>query len=216
MRARVKTHATTDRVRPVLVWRAPRAMIVASSASFGGGIGLRSWIVNAEVPKHYDRVDLADHAAELKGELDLVGDGVMLLTAASVDAHTDAVDHDVVATATVGLTRPTWAAAPDGDTGEWQPSPPAVGTINVVVWVPARLSLSALVGAVATATEAKVQALVEHGVPGSGTASDAVAIACQADGPVEPFAGVRSTWGARIARVVHEAVAVGSGNRAGR
>jgi len=206
MRARLQTHATTDRLRPVLVWRAPKPFLCISSAPFGGGLALRSWIVNAEVPKAYDRVDLADHAAELKAELELAGDGVMLLTAASVERHTAADDGGVSVTATVGLTLPTWAAAPDGDVdgAEWVPS-----TVNIVAHVPVRLALSALVGAVGTVTEAKTQALVEAGVPGSGTASDAVAITCPADGPVEAFAGVRSTWGARLARAVHEAVTLG-------
>lgn len=202
MRALLQTHATTDRARPVLVWRSPTPFICASSAAFGGGMGLRSWIANVEVPKDYDRCDLAEHAGEVKAELDLVGDGVVLFTAASVDTHTAAEDDGVQASATVGLTLPTWAAAPAGDPTAWSP-----GTINIVAWVPARLSLSALVGAVATATEAKVQALVEAGVAGSGTASDAVAVACPADGPVEAFAGVRSRWGARLARAVHDAVA---------
>src|SRR5690349_19759045 len=113
MRARLQTHSTTDRVRPVLVWRSPRPVLTVSSAAFGGGMGLRSWIVNAEVPKAYSRVDLAEHAAELKAELDLRGDGVVLLTAASVERNTVASDGDVSATATVGLTLPTWAAADD-------------------------------------------------------------------------------------------------------
>lgn len=204
MRARLQTHATTDRVRPVLVWRAPKPAIVISSAPFGGGMALRSWIANVEVPSAYDRVDIAEHAAEVRDELGLAGDGVFLLTAASVDRHTVADVDGVVATATVGLTVPTWAAAPDGDAGEWRP-----GTVNVVAWVPTRLALSAMVGAVGTATEAKVQALLDAGVSATGTASDAVAVACPADGPVEPFAGVRSTWGARLARAVHEAVRAG-------
>jgi adenosylcobinamide amidohydrolase len=205
VRARLQTHATTDRTRPVLVWRAPKPFLACSSAAFGGGMALRSWVANVEVPKDYDRIDLAAHADELKADLDLAGDGVVLLTAASVDAHTAAEDDGVLATATVGLTIPTWAAAPDGDAGAWQ----APGTVNVVVWVPVRLALAALVGAVATATEAKVQALLEAGVPGTGTASDAVCVACPADGPVEAFAGVRSTWGARVARSVHAAVRSG-------
>jgi adenosylcobinamide amidohydrolase len=205
MRARLQTHATTDRTRPVLVWRSPRPVLTISSGAFGGGMGLRSWVVNAEVPKTYDRRDLAAHAAELRDQLDLVGDGVVLLTAASVDRHAVAEDSSVVATATVGLTTPTWAAAPDGDAGEWQP-----GTVNTVAWVPVRLSLAALVGAVGTVTEAKVQALLDAGVRGSGTASDAVCIACPADGPVEAFAGVRSEWGARLARAVHAAVGTGA------
>ncbi len=201
MRARLQTHGTTDRVRPVLVWRSPRPVLTISSAAFGGGMGLRSWIANAEVPIDYGRVDLAEHAGELKAELQLAGDGVLLLTAASVEKNTVASDGQLVATATVGLTLPTWAAADD------EPVTHGPGTVNVVAWVPVRLSLSALVGAVGTVTEAKVQALVEAGVPGSGTASDAVCVACPAEGPVEPFAGVRSEWGARLARAVHRAVA---------
>lgn len=204
MRPRLQTHTTTDRLRPVLVWRPPRPVLTVSSAAFGGGMGLRSWIVNAEVPKAYDRTDLAAHAGELAAELELVGDGVMMLTAASVEKNTMADDGDLAATATVGLTLPTWAASDDDGPGDEGP-----GTVNVVAWVPVRLSLSAMVGAVATATEAKVQALLGAGVPGTGTASDAVCIACPADGPVEAFAGVRSSWGSRLARVVHAAVRSG-------
>ncbi|HYD10914.1 MAG TPA: adenosylcobinamide amidohydrolase, partial [Acidimicrobiales bacterium] len=143
-------------------------------------MALRSWIANVEVPKDYSRVDLGAHADELKAELQLTGDGVVLFTAAAVDEHTVAADGDVSVTATVGLSLPTWAAAPDDleDTGP--------GTINVVAWLPVRLSLAALVGAVVTVTEAKTQALLEHGIEATGTASDAVAIACPPDGPVEP------------------------------
>ncbi|HVM55201.1 MAG TPA: adenosylcobinamide amidohydrolase [Acidimicrobiales bacterium] len=204
MRSRLQTHTTTDRVRPALVWRSPAPFLAASSAPFGGGMARRTWIVNAEVPSSYDRVDLAQHAAELQTELGLRGDGIVLLTAASVEKHTVATDGEVVATATVGLTAPTWAAAPDGDAGAWRP-----GTINIVCWVPVRLALSALVGAVATVTEAKVQALLGSGVDGTGTPSDAVCIACPADGPVEAFAGVRARWGAPLARAAHDAVAAG-------
>ena len=75
-----------------------------------------------------------------------------------------------------------------------------------MVQIPVGLSPAAAVNAVATATEAKVQALVEAGVPGTGTASDAVLVCWSPALPVEPFAGPRSTWGARIARAVHAAV----------
>ena len=48
-----------------------------------------------------------------------------------------------------------------------------VGTINTVIFVPMRLSDGALINAVATATEAKSQALFEAGIPATGTPSDA-------------------------------------------
>ena len=59
--------------------------------------------------------------------------------------------------------------------------------------------------------EAKTQALVERGVPGTGTASDAVCIVCPVDGDEEPFAGPRSPWGARLARATHGCVLAGLG-----
>jgi adenosylcobinamide amidohydrolase len=84
--------------------------------------------------------------------------------------------------------------------------------VNVVVEVPAALSDAALVNAVVTATEAKTQALLEAGYSCTGTASDAVCIAAPIPdaGEAEPFAGPRSTWGARIARAVHAAVHAGA------
>lgn len=76
------------------------------------------------------------------------------------------------------------------------------------------LSDAALVNAVATATEAKVQALRDAGLDASGTPTDAVCVSVpdpsagpssRLPGAVEPFAGPRSRWGARIARAVHRA-----------
>ena len=74
---------------------------------------------------------------------------------------------------------------------------------------PAPLGDAALVNAVVTATEAKTQALGEGGVPGTGTASDAIVVCCPT-GSTERYGGPRSLWGARLARAVHRAVAAGT------
>jgi adenosylcobinamide amidohydrolase len=190
--------------RPVLVWRFPRPLLAVSSAPVGGGIGVRHWVLDAEVPRHYDRHDLHAHVAELAAACGCRGPGVGMLTAASVAAWRAAGDGGVEVAATVGVSRPTWAAGPDGTHGSWRP-----GTINVVAHVPVRLTPAALVNAVMTASEAKAQALLEAGVPGTGTASDALCITCPPGGPAEPFAGPRSPWGARLARAVHAAVGAG-------
>ena len=78
--------------------------------------------------------------------------------------------------------------------------------MNVVAFLPVRLSEAALVNAATTITEAKAQALAERCVPGTGTASDAVCVVCPADGDAERFGGPRSRWGAPLARAVHRAV----------
>lgn len=191
-----------------LVWRLGTGWRVCSSAVLGGGIGPRHWILNAQVPGGYPRMDPDRHLAEIAAAERLTGPGAGLMTAADVTAHTVAADEGVTATATCGLGVRGWAATPAPGTGE-QPEP---GTVNIVVTLPVPLSDAALVNAVATATEAKVQALLDAGLDCSGTPTDSVCVAAPAPagGPGEPFAGPRSLWGARLARAVHAAVLEGA------
>ncbi|MEE1795716.1 adenosylcobinamide amidohydrolase [Streptomyces sp. BE308] len=187
-----------------LVWRLGAGVRVCSSAVLGGGIGPRAWILNAQVPGGYPRLDPERHLAEIAAAEGLTGPGAGLMTAADVTAHTRAADEGVTATVTCGLGVRGWAAAP----AEAIAGAPLPGTVNIVVTVPAALSDAALVNAVATATEAKVQALLDAGLDCSGTPTDAVCVAAPEPGPEggEPFAGPRSPWGSRIARAVHAAV----------
>jgi len=197
----VRFRQEAGRALPVLVWRAPTPMRMVASAPHGGGIGVRRWVVNAQVPVSYGRRDPDHHLTRLGVSLGLPGRGVGMLTAADVRSVSSVTDSGVEVSATVGLGHPTWAAAPD----VVQPVS-LVGTINLVVLLPERLSDAALVNAIATATEAKSQALWEAGIPGTGTATDAVCLVCPDDGSPHAFGGPRSVWGARLARAVHAAV----------
>jgi adenosylcobinamide amidohydrolase len=200
---------------PLLVWRADRPVLAVSSAPLGGGIGVRNWVVNATVPMSYHRDDPAAHLAELADGLGLGGPGVGLLTGVDVAEVISRTDGGVRVWATVGLGTPVQAAAPaepaapaPAGTGRAVPAP-RVGTVNIVVEVPARLSDAALVNAVATATEAKAQAVRELGLAATGTPTDAVTVCCPADGPAAAYGGPRSAWGAPLARAVHAAVLTG-------
>ena len=194
---------------PVAVWRAGPGYRMVASGVVGGGLGERAWVLNAQVPGGYDRMDPGVHIAELAAGLGLAGEGVGLLTAASVTDVVERDDEGVRVAATVGLRVPTWAAAAGSADREFGPIR-RPGTINIIVSVPVPLSDAAYVNAVITATEAKTQALLEAGVRATGTASDAVCIAAPAAGEPEDFAGPRSVWGARIARAVHAAVHAGA------
>jgi adenosylcobinamide amidohydrolase len=211
------THADTGAGEPgpMLVWQFEEPLRAVSSGMIGGGISDISWVLNAHVRADYGRMDPAAHLREIARWHGLRPDlGVGLLTAAQVERVSTATDgpqgQQVRCDATVGVSYPTWAAAVDDDTPPetpWQP-----GTINIVCQLPVPLTDAALVGAVITATEAKTQALVEGGVPGTGTASDAIVVCAPlAASPQHamPFAGPRSIWGARLARAVHVAVAAG-------
>ncbi|MEU4470739.1 adenosylcobinamide amidohydrolase [Micromonospora sp. NPDC023888] len=189
---------------PLLVWHADGPLRAVSSGPLGGGIGLRRWVLNATVPMSYDRDDPAAHLTALAADLALDGPGVGLLTGVDVAEVVARTDTGVRAWATVGLGTPLLAAAPAA-AGLVQ----RVGTVNIVVYVPARLADSALVNAVATATEAKTQAITDLGLPGTGTPTDSVTVLCPVDGPEAAYGGPRSTWGAPLARAVHAAVLAG-------
>ncbi|MFJ3981724.1 adenosylcobinamide amidohydrolase [Streptomyces fungicidicus] len=188
-----------------LLWTAGPGRRMISSAVLGGGIGERAWVLNAQVAHGYRRTDPDRHLAALAAGAGARGPGVGLMTAADVAAYTRARDSGVEAYVTAGVDVRGWAARPGGCAD----GPREPGTINIVVAVPAPLSDAALVNAVTTATEAKVQALVEAGLDCSGTPTDAVCVAARTPGSDErahAFAGPRSLWGARLARAVHRAV----------
>lgn len=197
-----RTRREAGRDLPLLLWRFGVPLRAIASAPHGGGIGVRRWVLNAQVPASYARRDPDHHLARLGVSLGLPGRGVGMLTAADVRSYTTAADGDVEVVATVGLGHPILAAAPSEQAD-------LVGTINLLVLVPARLSDGALVNAVATVTEAKTQAVRDLGLDATGTATDAVCVACPDGGPPAAFGGPRSLWGARVARAVHAAVVEG-------
>ncbi|MBM0232544.1 adenosylcobinamide amidohydrolase [Micromonospora sp. STR1_7] len=198
------SRAEEGRDVPLLVWRASAPLRAVSSGPLGGGIGVRRWVLNATVPMSYDRIDPAAHLAALAADLALDGPGVGLLTGVDVAEVVSRTDTGVRAWVTVGLGIPVLAAAP-APTALTQ----RVGTVNIVVYVPARLADSALVNAVATATEAKAQAIMQLALPGTGTPTDSVTVLCPVDGPEAAYGGPRSAWGAPLARAVHAAVLAG-------
>jgi adenosylcobinamide amidohydrolase len=198
--------------RGSLVWRPAAPVRVASTSVLGGGVGDRAWFLNTTVDKDYAAADPAGDLDRLARSLGLAGEGVGMMTAKDVAEATTATAGGVDVVATVGLGWPVWAveAEAGAEAGAGRSTP---GTINLLVVVPVPLPDAALVNAVATVTEAKVQALLEAGVDGTGTASDAVCVAAPVGAPADRYGGPRSRWGGRIARAVHRAVLDGAAGR---
>lgn len=176
-----------------------------ASAPVGGGLSTADGLLNVGVPGDYARTDLEEHAGEVRRRLGLGAAAPVLFTAADLRRCRGAVVEGVRADATVGLADLGWAACARPGS-----SSAALGTINLVVQLPVPLTDAALVNAVITATEAKVQALLSAGFAGTGTPTDAVVVAAPLAGAAVPFAGPRAPWGARIARAVFTAVAAGA------
>ncbi|MEE9417384.1 MAG: adenosylcobinamide amidohydrolase [Acidimicrobiales bacterium] len=195
--------------RPVIIWRFDKPMHCLSSASVGGGFATIEWLINATVENDFALTDLDGFVASIAREHRLSGNGTGLLTAVDVNSVCWGREQGIEVCATVGVNRPTWAAAePEQRIG------PVAGTINIVAVFPVALSSAAAVNAVITITEAKSQVLADAGVKGTGTASDAVAVLWYDDpSPAAEFCGPRSLWGARLARATYSAVTNGLAER---
>jgi adenosylcobinamide amidohydrolase len=180
-------------------------MIVASTAAIGGGYGVRQWILNLQVPHDYRRTDVDRHVAQIARDLEMRDEGVGMMTAAAVSDVAHGHEMGVDVWATVGVKKPIWAAS-DEEVVENHVAP---GTINIVAFLPARLSAAGLLNALTTATEAKSQALWDGGIAATGTASDAVCVVCPVNEESDRFGGPRSIWGSRLARAVHRAIVSG-------
>lgn len=192
-----------------LVWRLLGERQCASTASIGGGLREVRWVVNAQVAKGYHRSDLEAHGAEIAATFGLSGPGVVMLTAVNVTSHHAVTHEDATATATVGISDPTWAADPNYDAQSARAIPAPAGTVNIVVEIPQPVAPGGLLNLIATVTEAKCQAFADFAVAGTGTPSDAVTIICPREGVAEPFGGPRSMWGARVACATYDAVIAG-------
>lgn len=93
--AALLTHTEQGREWPLLVWAPGPGVRMVSSAVLGGGIGERGWVLNAQVPPGYDRLDPVDHLRELAAGAGLAGPGVGLMTAAPVADLRRAADGGV-------------------------------------------------------------------------------------------------------------------------
>jgi hypothetical protein len=114
MHVEMRWHSQDGVRLPVALWCPGPGYRMISSGVAGGGIGPREWVLNAQVPAGYARMDPAVHIAELAVGLGLAGQGVGLLTAARVTDAVQCEDEEVRAAATVGLRVPAWAAVPPG------------------------------------------------------------------------------------------------------
>lgn len=178
-----------------------------SSAVLGGGLGgIRTWAC-LQVPADYERTDPAEHVARCVQ--DLAAPVVGMLTAADIVGYCERRAGAARVIATVGTGHPLAAAGRRAD------APPAAGTINLLVIAGEPLTDVGLVNAVATAVEAKCQALGDAGVRAgnadalaTGTATDALCLACP-PGAGSPFAGPATGVGSDIAWAVHAAVTAG-------
>jgi adenosylcobinamide hydrolase len=208
----------------------PRAVRVSSdvpltllgSAVVGGGLGTAREILNVHVDDKYDGERPDDDLRAAAALLGLDGPFVGLMTAAYTEHARCAVEQldglTVAAVVSMGLSNTSSAGLtpPVGPAEGARATPggrgPRPGTINIILLVDARLTPSAMVNAVITATEAKTMTLAAwdvktpEGDDASGTSTDSVVAACTGRGDELRYAGPATSVGWLAARAVRSAM----------
>jgi adenosylcobinamide hydrolase len=197
---------------------------VLSSGPQGGGLIYASHILNHQVDATPQTDECLSHPARylktVATKLHIKERAVGLMTAVPmtqlVTARATAGRLWVECFATVGVTNAVRAGAWPPVHGE--PCQSGPGTINLILVTNGSLSVSAMVGAVQVATEAKTGVLMDHAVRGrggrsraTGTGTDVVVIACRTRGQGlwHWYSGTHTMIGAMVGRVVSSCVSHG-------
>ncbi len=190
---------------------------VLSSAPRGGGFTRARYILNHQVPANPLRTgastpqpaccDPIRYLGRVAASVGADRQCVALMTAVSlkqlVTIREEVNGLWVEGFLTVGVTNAVRVGDPAVSSHAQAP-----GTINIVLVTNARLTTSAMVGAVQVATESKTAALMTEGVPSwtgqpgaTGTGTDAVAVVA-GEGPFLRYSGTHTLIGELIGRVV--------------
>jgi len=189
---------------PYVAIRLPRRMRVLASTILNGGLRETDSVLMVQVSLHYDHDDPVEHLRCLISTLKMPEDTVCFMTAAKLEKAFCAreLEHNgsrAIALLSAGISNSINAgeSSREGSVPHRQ-----VGTINIMAITDRPLDDCGLVNAVMTVTEAKVAALRDHHIPGTGTTSDAVLIACPIEGERCMWSGTSSDHGISMAAAV--------------
>ncbi|MCC4772198.1 adenosylcobinamide amidohydrolase [Methanosarcina sp. DH2] len=177
----------------------------AVSTGLNGGRARVKYLFNKQVPRTFNPPSSQEFIREEALRLSIEKAYFGLLTAVNMEYLQIIEDDYLTAFITAGVSNGS----------EFRVK---VGTINIILISKAKLSETALFGAIITATEAKGLALLEKGYTFLGTNTDAVMVAYETDsGPGSgseekreiPYAGSSTEFGKKITEAVIRGVKVG-------
>ncbi|NYT20957.1 MAG: hypothetical protein GKC07_04045 [Methanomicrobiales archaeon] len=176
-----------------------RGCFRAASTGIDGGIRTVSTLLNHTIPSDWDHRDPARDLQMIIARNGLPEDFFGLLTAVEMK-NLCIFQYDFI---TVFIT----AGISHEETGP--------GTINIIICSREGFSDAALLGAVITATEAKVLSLYANGYAMTGTPTDAIIVASEGE-PVHAYTGPVTEAGKRIRDTVAFGVAAAMKRHEGR
>lgn len=193
-----------------LVLSSRKPLVVLSTAIVGGGLLKTQHIVNKHVEHGYNCLEPEKDVISFARSVGIAEPFVGMMTAVKTkEAKYLSKEHGGIRVAAI-------VTAGFGNMASAGVTLPArvrsAGTINSIILVDANLTPAAMVNAITTATEAKVKFLADNRVKisgghlGTGTSTDAIALATTGKGEAVKFAGPATVAGWLIARCVTTAL----------
>ena len=211
----VKVRVEENGERPVVIVTLPGRFRLLSSTMMGGGYIETDTIFIYEVPLGYDHCCPEEDMQRVCRKFGIPEDAVCFMTAANVKRVLTVKKEEVngvraIAVATAGVTNAVYAGERLSqeviDTLPKHRSGYRPGTINILAVADLPLQDCGLANALITVTEAKAAALMDAGVSGTGTTSDAISVGCP-PGEGSKYCGTATDVGVAIARAARSAVA---------
>ncbi len=166
-----------------------RGRFTAASTGLNGGVRKVSTIFNRTVADDFDHTDPCRQMDHLIAGEGFSGDYFSLLTAVDIN-NLCVLQYDfITAFITAGVTNPN-------------PDPRGPNTINIIIYSREGLSGGALLETIITATGAKADALFRMGYTFTGTTTDEVIVASDADEVQHIYAGTLTEPGKRVYEAV--------------
>ena len=177
----------------------------AVSTGLNGGRSRVNYLFNKQVPKTFNPPSPQEFIKEEALKMGIGSANFGLLTAVNMEYIQVIEDDYLTAFITAGVSNGSEFRA-------------KIGTINIILVSKVRLSETALLGAIITATEAKGLALLEKGYTFLGTNTDTVIVACETGSAYGskskikreiPYAGSSTEFGKKITEAVIKGVKAG-------
>jgi adenosylcobinamide hydrolase len=177
----------------------------AVSTGLNGGRSRVNYIFNKQVPRTFDPPCPQEFIKKAGFDLGIHEPNFGLLTAVNMEYLQVIEDDYLTSFITAGVSNGSEFRA-------------KIGTINIILVSKSRLSETALLGAIITATEAKGLALLEKGYTFLGTNTDAVVVAYEANSeigsesekkPEIPYSGSSTEFGKKITKAVIRGIKAG-------
>lgn len=197
---RLRLRREAGRELTALVWRFPGPVRVLANGPLGGGVGLRRWVLLAQVSPAVARRDPATYLTRLAVSLGLAGKGVGLVTTGDLRSAMRQAEDGVVVVASVASSGPSVERVPSSEEDRLHAGRP-VRFVDLLVGLPVPVADAELVRTATVVTSVAAACLGHFDLGRQPGPLHGLCVVCP-DGPESGASDGDPDWAQTAGRVV--------------